>query len=75
MKKDKLNEDAMEISQVEESEIEEEEVPYDLETLEVVSMPQCVECPHNLGAITCAVFGNKPSGYMSNLEKCPREKK
>lgn len=46
----------------------------DCSTIEVVLVPQCVECPYNMGAIECEIFGEKPSQYMSNSEECPREK-
>lgn len=45
------------------------------DTIEVLLVPQCVGCPHNKGAISCDIFGEKPSQYMANIEDCPREKK
>ena len=47
----------------------------DPESLVVELIPQCVGCPHNRGAIECAVFGEKPSEYMANVKSCPKEKK
>ena len=43
-------------------------------TIKVLLVPQCVNCPHNKGAVDCAIFGEKPSEYMSNMETCPKEK-
>ncbi len=43
------------------------------ETVEVIHRPQCVNCIHNGGFLNCAIFGEKPDEYISNLEECPKK--
>ncbi len=44
------------------------------EDIEVLSIPQCVDCVHNLG-LECAVYGEKKEEYLHNEKKCPKLKK
>lgn len=42
------------------------------ENAEVLEVPQCVGCPHNLGKLDCKIYGTKPKDFISNIEECPR---
>lgn len=44
------------------------------EDVEVLSIPQCVGCVHNLG-LECAAYGKKKEEYLHNEKKCPKLKK
>ena len=44
------------------------------EDVQVLSIPQCVGCVHNLG-LECAVYGQKKEEYLHNETKCPKLKK
>jgi len=76
MANENKNEEIMEVDEelTEEELRENSSMNADCSTIEVVLVPQCVECPYNKGAIDCEIFGEKPSKYMSNSEECPREK-
>ena len=41
------------------------------ENTEVFLIPQCVNCAHNKGLLSCAVYVQKPEEYMSNEADCP----
>ena len=43
------------------------------EDVEVLSVPQCVDCVHNLG-LECAAYGKKKEEYLHNEKKCPKLK-
>ena len=44
------------------------------EDVQVLSVPQCVGCVHNLG-LECAVYGEKKEEYLHNEKKCPKLEK
>ena len=41
------------------------------ENTEIFFEPQCVNCLHNKGLVNCAVHGQKPEHYMTNVDRCP----